>query len=250
MSSRDSARLFKKFEQLSSTANWANARDVKFLANSVFRQLMQGEDSSSGQLSLTMPIISHVVDNMLAERVGRMTNTSKQDKKIFDEPQEAMDSGEPPIVFNCNTTATSNPKATKPVIPQTEKLSPPPPPSNELSKSPPRHDTRDLGVSDYTWANLSHSKTQAALAGKAHQANLAELARLEQQKSRLAQKEREKLEQLRKECEERNKENQKEEAVQRKLRDLGRCSQGFRWTKQSHGYRCAGGGHWVSNADL
>ncbi|KAL2035794.1 hypothetical protein VTO58DRAFT_101712 [Aureobasidium pullulans] len=249
VSSRDSARLFKKFEQLSSTANWANAHDVKFLANSVFRQLMQGEDSSSGQLSLTMPIISHVVDNMLAERVGRMTNTSKQDKKKFDEPQEAMDSGEPPIVFNCNTTATSNPKATKPVIPQTEKLSPPPP-SNELSKSPPRHDTRDLGVSDYTWANLSHSKTQAALAGKAHQANLAELARLEQQKSRLAQKEREKLEQLRKECEERNKENQKEEAVQRKLRDLGRCSQGFRWTKQSHRYRCAGGGHWVSNADL
>lgn len=249
MSSRDSARLLKRFEQLSGTANWANARDVKFLANSVFRQLMQGEDSSSGQLSLTMPLISHVVDNMLAERVGRMTNTSKQDKRISDEPQEAMDSGDPPIIFNCNTTSTNNPKAVKPVIPQTEKL-PPPPPSNELSKSPPRHDTRDLGVSDYTWANLSHSKTQAALAEKAHQANLAELARLEKQKSRLAQKEREKLERLRKECEERNKENQKEEAVQRKLRDLGRCSQGFRWTKQSHGYRCAGGGHWVSNADL
>ncbi|THW14997.1 P-loop containing nucleoside triphosphate hydrolase protein [Aureobasidium pullulans] len=249
VSSRDSARLLKRFEQLSGTANWANARDVKFLANSVFRQLMQGEDSSSGQLSLTMPLISHVVDNMLAERVGRMTNTSKQDKKISDESQEAMDSGDPPIIFNCNTTSTNNPKAIKPVIPQTEKL-PPPPPSNELSKSPPRHDTRDLGVSDYTWANLSHSKTQAALAEKAHQANLAELARLEEQKSRLAQKEREKLERLSKECEERNKENQKEEAVQRKLRDLGRCSQGFRWTKQSHGYRCAGGGHWVSNADL
>ncbi|THW88324.1 P-loop containing nucleoside triphosphate hydrolase protein [Aureobasidium pullulans] len=249
VSSRDSARLLKRLEQLSGTVNWANARDVKFLANSVFRQLMQGEDSSSGQLSLTMPLISHVVDNMLAERVGRMTNTSKQDKKISDESQEAMDSGDPPIIFNCNTTSTNNPKAIKPVIPQTEKL-PPPPPSNELSKSPPRHDTRDLGVSDYTWANLSHSKTQAALAEKAHQANLAELARLEKQKSRLAQKEREKLERLRKECEERNKENQKEEAMQRKLRDLGRCSQGFRWTKQSHGYRCAGGGHWVSNADL
>ncbi|THZ93366.1 P-loop containing nucleoside triphosphate hydrolase protein [Aureobasidium pullulans] len=249
VSSRDSARLLKSFEQLSGTANWANARDVKFLANSVFRQLMQGEDSSSGQLSLTMPLISHVVDNMLVERVGRTTNTSKQDKKISDESQEAADSGDPPIIFNCNTTSTNNPKAIKPVIPQTEKL-PPPPPSNELSKSPPRHDTRDLGVSDYTWANLSHSKTQAALAEKAHQANLAELARLEKQKSRLAQKEREKLERLRKECEERNKENQKEEAVQRKLRDLGRCSQGFRWTKQSHGYRCAGGGHWVSNADL
>lgn len=105
-------------------------------------------------------------------------------------------------------------------------------------------------MSDYTWANLSHSKAQAAIAEKAHQANLAELARPEKQKSRLAQKEQEKLEQLRKECEERNKENQKEETVQRKLRDLGRCSQGFRWTKQSHGYCCAGGGHWVSNADL
>lgn len=105
MSSRDSAQLVKSFERLSGTANWANARDVKFLANSVFRQLMQGEDSSSGQLSLTMPLISHVVDNMLAERVGRMTNTSKQDKRISDEPQEAMDSGNPPIISNCTTTA-------------------------------------------------------------------------------------------------------------------------------------------------
>lgn len=178
VSSRDSAQLLKKFERISGTANWANARDVKFLANSVFRQLMQGEDSSSDQLSLTIPLISHVVDNMLAERVGRMTNTSKQDKRISDEPQEAMDPGEPPIIFNCNTTATSNPKAFKPVIPQTEKL-PPPPPSNELSKSPSRHDARDPGVSDYTWANLNHSKTQAAIAEKAHQADLAEPARLD-----------------------------------------------------------------------
>ena len=43
----------------------------------------------------------------------------------------------------------------------------------------------------------------------------------------------------------------KEEArVQHKLREMGVCVAGFRWIKQSSGYRCAGGSHFISNAAL
>jgi len=42
----------------------------------------------------------------------------------------------------------------------------------------------------------------------------------------------------------------KEQQVQAKLRQLGVCSAGFRWTKQSGGYRCSGGFHWVTDGEL
>lgn len=43
----------------------------------------------------------------------------------------------------------------------------------------------------------------------------------------------------------------KEEAkAQQKLRQMGVCVAGFRWIKQTGGYRCAGGSHWVSDSQL
>lgn len=37
---------------------------------------------------------------------------------------------------------------------------------------------------------------------------------------------------------------------QKKLREMGVCPVGFRWIKQSSGYRCAGGSHFIDNASL
>ncbi len=42
----------------------------------------------------------------------------------------------------------------------------------------------------------------------------------------------------------------REAAAQKKLRKLGVCVAGFRWIKQTGGYRCAGGSHYVSDAQL
>ncbi|KAL9584330.1 MAG: hypothetical protein Q9212_002190 [Teloschistes hypoglaucus] len=55
------------------------------------------------------------------------------------------------------------------------------------------------------------------------------------------------LERERKAAEE---ERRKEAAAQRKLRTLGVCVAGFRWIKQVGGYRCAGGSHFVGDAEL
>ncbi|KAM6493118.1 hypothetical protein JOM56_011252 [Amanita muscaria] len=41
-----------------------------------------------------------------------------------------------------------------------------------------------------------------------------------------------------------------EAQVQRKLRSMGVCPVGYQWLPHGGGYRCAGGSHFVSNAQL
>ena len=55
---------------------------------------------------------------------------------------------------------------------------------------------------------------------------------------------------LREKQEEEEKRKREEVIVQQKLRQMGVCVAGFRWIKQSGGYRCAGGSHFISNALL
>lgn len=43
---------------------------------------------------------------------------------------------------------------------------------------------------------------------------------------------------------------EREQQVQQKIKEIGMCSSGFPWTKDGNGYRCAGGGHFVSNLEL
>ena len=42
----------------------------------------------------------------------------------------------------------------------------------------------------------------------------------------------------------------REAQAQQKLRSMGVCPVGYRWIKQASGYRCAGGSHYVSDAEL
>ena len=77
--------------------------------------------------------------------------------------------------------------------------------------------------------------------------------RLEQEriKRELERRKREeKLARLERERKAAEEEKRKEEAAQRKLRSMGVCVAGFRWIKQPGGYRCAGGSHYVSEAQL
>ncbi|KAJ8584093.1 hypothetical protein M405DRAFT_684441, partial [Rhizopogon salebrosus TDB-379] len=55
---------------------------------------------------------------------------------------------------------------------------------------------------------------------------------------------------LRQICEGRAKKKSEEERIQQKVRNLGVCGQNYPWIKQSSGYRCAGGSHFVSDSEL
>ena len=75
-----------------------------------------------------------------------------------------------------------------------------------------------------------------------------EKARLKEQSARRAREKAAAELQAKKEEERRQREQ--EAKAQRKLRELGVCSAGFRWIKMDSGYRCAGGFHFVSATQL
>ncbi|KAG2151640.1 P-loop containing nucleoside triphosphate hydrolase protein [Suillus bovinus] len=148
---------------------------------------------------------------------------------------------------------------------------------------------RDPGVDDATWTRLQADKAAAEAAEKdaaeelrmrniAQQNALNELRASEAAARKLAQKKandnaaneelmrqreaarireleakaaRENtLAALKKQQEEEVRRRREEAQVQQKLREMGVCVAGFRWIKQSHGYRCAGGAHFISNDQL
>jgi hypothetical protein len=146
---------------------------------------------------------------------------------------------------------------------------------------------RDPGVDDATWTRLQADKAAAEAAERdaaeelrqrniAQQKALNELRAAEAAARKLAQKkidavneelmrqreaarireieakaaQEKALAAWKKKQEEEARRKREEAQVQKKLRQIGMCVAGFRWTKQSDGYRCEGGSHFVSNAQL
>ena len=137
--------------------------------------------------------------------------------------------------------------------------------------------TRDAGVDDATWHQLQHDAAEAANAFRAQQASYnqalgleasvaEELRQLQQLNENAAathakaedeakrRHEQLRLERLRAAAEavlaRIAEEKAQEEKKQQKLRQMGVCVAGFQWIKQAGGYRCAGGSHFVSEAQL
>jgi hypothetical protein len=67
---------------------------------------------------------------------------------------------------------------------------------------------------------------------------------------RLLLAKREAEDRLRRAQEEADAARKQEVKAQEKLRCMGICPAGFRWIKQSGGYRCSAGGHFVGNKEL
>jgi hypothetical protein len=192
-------------------------------------------------------------------------------------------------VVNVNTQTSSNmaappspPGTLTPSTPDSEKHDP-----VDEAQTPNSGDTRDDGVDDTTWHQLQQAK-QAAEARKHDHQRLEQERILKQQlieqEELLAKQELEKLrqaEQAARDDEERRRQEAerikreldmrrleeirlrmeeerqrrelarlREEQAQQKLRNLGVCVQGFRWIKAGGGYRCAGGSHFVTDAQL
>jgi hypothetical protein len=54
-------------------------------------------------------------------------------------------------------------------------------------------------------------------------------------------------ERRRRAMEEQESKQRREEAVQQRIRELDVCPAGFQWAKEGNGYRCGGGGHFLTN---
>ncbi|KAI8713538.1 hypothetical protein NCS52_01298500 [Fusarium sp. LHS14.1] len=213
-------KLEAKFRTLSLQDSWANARDVKELAKKIFHKV----DLSSATLKITEALVLSALDEMTAERSGRMNNAKKPSTQKFASAQADGPK------FAPSTQTSSSTKAQ-------EKHSDDESEEEQDADSGNPNSIRDPGVSDAVWEQLQKDKEKEIQEEK-------KLRQLKKAQKDASDADRERL--VREILAEEDRRKQIE-AKKARLKNMGICPAGFHWIKQGDGYRCAGGAHWVPN---
>ena len=270
------------FDQLSDLPSWGNARDVITISKKMIRTAIENSLSSPQQAS--EPSITLSAQDALA----CMRDTLKDLRERGNVPQNPSPfahSHLPPI--QPPPTAAPPSIKTTSATKQTTKTAPPEP-TQEVKEE--ESDGRDPGVSDAVWRQLqadqaaaaeeqkrreeaiektrkelreaqeAQEKAQREIAKALEEAQLADrkrqdeiMKKLEEERLREAAARAErarKAAELKAKEEAERLERLREAKAQAKLREMGVCPVGYRWIKQANGYRCAGGTHYVTDAQL
>jgi hypothetical protein len=268
----------ERFDTLSQTKGWANARDVGTLTKTIFGKTI--ERSTGQKMQLSKATILEAIDFMILERSHR-GNALKTSSSMTKGPKKTD------LAVRTKTIA-------KPVAPVESRSS-----AQEETASTEQDAViktrtegstattkRDFGVADAVWDQLEKDKALTDAQEKeylrlqkeeeAQQKAILELKEEENKATRELDEARHKADddakkrheqaRLKHELERRRQEDlldelqrkkealvqarRKKEANQMKLKKMGVCVHGYRWIHQSSGYRCAGGSHWVSETQL
>ncbi|KAJ7241901.1 P-loop containing nucleoside triphosphate hydrolase protein [Mycena haematopus] len=263
--SRDTDML-ALIDEMSHLRSWGNARDMKTISKKMIGIALRTAEVGDRQLRLdpknAIDCVRGVLEGLKSRSAAPMpSSTPSLVQQQFGSPPSA------PVSSFSTRAATSRLAA-----PQTDE--------KELDNT-----GRDAGVSDAVWqqlqadiqaAEVERKRQEDAIeraerslreAAAREQERIAEAKKLEA-KARADNDEAKRLEKIRiEEClarEERERrareleaqrkavelERKKEAKAQAALRSMGVCEAGFRWIKQSGGYRCAGGFHFVTDAQL
>lgn len=240
------ARVLQLFEELSQVPDWASARDVKEVRRAVFNKTLQDKTGlSTGRLTIRMQVIEAELDRMLHERKSRQTNVKISQLSGLDLPTAFLTppSLNPPSsmrstakISECQAPPAERPTdegdVPKQNLPMDEKVCTPCDNENQ----------RDAGVSDAVWEQLQQDRRAEEECERNHkeliQASKAATLRDEERKKIL------------KRLLEEEEHRKKQEAAKKKLEAQGLCPVGYTWIRQASGYRCAGGSHFVSDAQL
>lgn len=266
------------FARLSQVPGWANGRDVESLATRIVAGMLKSMSSISSSTGATWNDVIFELSRMLAERQRRLSRTGP---RLTDAPlpirHQTPSAVEPkPTLYTEKGIESSGRLETF----TTEDIAV----ETRLDSVPVDVD-RDAGVTEEVWQQLcadiatnqhqeivcdqtinelrasqgrSMQRAQDKLAEAKALKNQAieddgarqlwEAARLQAlAQKREAEDQARRLRQLE---EERQRMQEQERKVQQRLRQMGLCVAGFRWIKQSGGYRCAGGSHFVSDSQL
>ncbi|CAG7555761.1 unnamed protein product [Fusarium equiseti] len=217
--------LTDKFETLSHQEGWANARDVKELAKKMYHKL----DLSPPTLTLTEDIVLSTIGEMISERSDRMNN--KKAKTATKLPKVPVMTPTP-TMSTSKSNSSLNPKSTNGDDQGKQ--------ADEECDINEGSDLRDVGVSDEVWEQLQKDKKKEAQ-------DKQDLERLKKAQKDASDADRERLVRQILAAEDKRK---KIEEAKEKLKKMGVCPVGYHWIKQSGGYRCAGGSHWMTDEQV
>lgn len=277
-------RIIATFRALSELPSWGNGRDVETLSKSIVRATFQSaDDDPNNDFLLTLTQLEKHLNVFLQERTSREAISALPfrptlPKLPMADSSMTTKSPEMSILTNIHTTNSYTD-----AVDESEPIE-----ATPDHKSVSQRIERDPGVPDNVWAQLTRDKATAEAITAERTAQLAalsqatqsveavksecaiELASLEAQAAeknasdelkrrheemrlehlRLLAKKRDAENRLKKALEEAEAARKQEVKAQEKLRCMGICPAGFRWIKQSGGYRCSAGGHFVGNAQL
>ncbi len=274
--------LLRPMAELSSLRSWGNARDVQTLAKNMVRTVFKSIKNSKVPLVLSDEKAVACIQTMLSERQRRNNAVPRFQQLPPDvgQAQTQNSSRHAPIT----QIGTSGAKCTENENKEHCRELP-----SEISSEQMHEDDRDDGVSDVVWAQLQNDKRAAELEAKRceqllrdeeeacraaedserksaaaaaalqaiqakNEAGAMELMRQREEARISALEAKAAREKIQRELEKRRVEElerkRKETQTQMKLRRMGICPAGFQWIKQSGGYRCTAGGHFVSDGQL
>ena len=256
------SNMIRLIERLSELPSWGNARDMETLAKKMCEVALTTEDiATDGTLEISAEEAIDCISTMLAQRQDRVKNrTFASDNAQLQRLIPPPPVHEPPTPPTIQTVQTTKKIEVADQLPEEATLD---------------QEGRDPGVSDTTWEQLQRDRKAAeeartrsdeamdiyedeertaAQQGKAIERALQNPPQDGDDKLEELKRQREaaRLQELRarfaKEAE--AKRRAEEARIQAKLQQVGRCVAGFAWIKQTNGYRCSAGGHFVTNAAL
>ncbi|EPE03906.1 aaa family ATPase [Ophiostoma piceae UAMH 11346] len=240
-----SAEITDVFGQLMAQASWANSRDVKTLGTSMGTEMLKDEQGhATKKLVLSAQTVRDVLGNMLKERGGRQANKGAVPYFNHSELPKTTAIDEMP---QTRTAASANTATTQAAAASSKGPDevPPEAPKEETAPTVKKDDKRqrslrDAGVSDEVWGQLQKDRE----AGEQREREYQQLLKERDEASEAAR------DAIVRRLVEEDRRRKEAEAMQAKLQELGACPVGYEWIKQSEGYRCAGGSHFLSDSQL
>jgi hypothetical protein len=270
------------FIRFSSLESWGNARDVLTLAKKLISLALEEDDGTGGKGSLmTLDPVKAIqaAQDMLSTRSERQPSTAPHECEPLT-PTNPTFAPVPPLTPNPIVTVNSNIDKPRPPPKQQHKPSQSAGDARddgvsdavwselqnakkaaELEEKKVREEIevieraiREAAEREQVERRQRIAALELSLARDKDRAKQEELKRQRETQRLKEIEERRQREQLkaalqaRQEAEE--KARKQEAKVQAKLREMGVCVQGFRWINMGSGYRCAGGSHFINNAQL